>query len=192
MYPETMRYTKEHEWIDVQEGNTAKIGITDYAAHELGDIVYVELPQVGDEFEQGEAFGVVESVKAVSDMYMPVSGKVKEVNKELENQPELINNSPHDEGWIITIEISEDEDFAGLMSAEEYEQFLEEVGGEGKKKPKKRVTARRGSTSDDPEDEDDEEEEEELDGYVEEGAEDGESSHDRGGRGSGYDFGGER
>ena len=100
MYPESMRYTKEHEWIDVQDNNTARVGITDYAQKELGDIVYVELPTVGDEFEAGEAFGVVESVKAVSDLYMPIAGKVKEVNKELENQPELINQSPHEEGWI--------------------------------------------------------------------------------------------
>ena len=180
MYPESMRYTKEHEWIDVQDNGTARVGITDYAQKELGDIVYVELPTVGDEFEPGEAFGVVESVKAVSDLYMPVAGKVKEVNKDLENQPELINQSPHEEGWIITIELSEDEDLSSLMSAEEYDEFLNEVAGPGKKK-KKKTTAKNVRRTEDAED-DDEDEEEELDGFTEEGSDDDEM----GGRGGGH------
>jgi glycine cleavage system H protein len=181
MYPESMRYTKEHEWVEVQDnGTTARVGITDYAQKELGDIVYVELPTVGDEFESGEAFGVVESVKAVSDLYMPVSGKVKEVNKELENQPELINQSPHEEGWIITVAISDEEDLSGLMTGEEYEEFLNEVGGPSKTKKKKAgKNVRR--TEDDHDDDDDEEEE--LDGFTEEGSEDDELGGGRGGRG---------
>jgi glycine cleavage system H protein len=179
MYPDSMRYTKEHEWIDVQDNGTARVGITDYAQKELGDIVYVELPTVGDEFEPGEAFGVVESVKAVSDLYMPVTGKIKEVNKELENQPELINQSPHEEGWIITIELAEDEDLSNLMSAEEYDEFLNEVGGASKKK-KKNVVAKNVRRTEDAED-DDEDEEEELDGFTEEGSDDDEMGG-RGGR----------
>jgi glycine cleavage system H protein len=171
MYPESMRYTKEHEWIEVQDnGTTARIGITEYAQKELGDIVYVELPTVGDEFEQGEAFGVVESVKAVSDLYMPIAGKIKEVNKELENQPELINASPHEEGWIITIEISDEEDLSGLMSGEEYDEFLNEVGGGSKKK--KKSASKNSNKQVDEEDED--EDEEELDGFTEEGGDDDE------------------
>ena len=161
MYPESNRYTKEHEWIEVLDNGTARVGITEYAQKELGDIVYVELPTIGDEFEPGEAFGVVESVKAVSDLYMPVSGKVKEVNKELENQPELINQSPHEEGWIITIELAEDEDLSNLMSAEEYDEFLNEVAGPTKKKKKKgSVKANNTRNAEDPEDdvEDDDEE----------------------------------
>lgn len=180
MYPESNRYTKEHEWIDVQDNGTARIGITEYAQKELGDIVYVELPTVGDEFEAGEAFGVVESVKAVSDLYMPVSGKIKEVNKELENQPELINASPHDEGWIITIELSEDEDLSNLMTADEYDEFLNEVAGPSKKKKKSKSTKSNTRNAEDPEDDD--EDEEELDGFTEEGSDD-EDGGGRGGRG---------
>jgi glycine cleavage system H protein len=184
MYPESMRYTKEHEWVEVQENGTARVGITDYAQKELGDIVYVELPSVGDEFEQGEAFGVVESVKAVSDLYMPISGKVKDVNKELENQPESINASPHDDGWIITLEISDEEEISGLMSAEEYEEFLNEVGGGGDKKKKKKVAAKnKRSTEDDDEDED----EEELDGFTEEGGDDDDAGGGRGRASGGLD-----
>ena len=182
MYPDSNRYTKEHEWIEVLDNGTARVGITDYAQKELGDIVYVELPTIGDEFEPGEAFGVVESVKAVSDLYMPISGKVKEVNKELENQPELINQSPHEEGWIITIELAEDEDLSNLMSAEEYDEFLNEVAGPAKKK-KAAVKANKLSTEDP---EDDEGEEDELDGFTEEGSDDEEGGV-RGGTGGDED-----
>lgn len=184
MYPENNRYTKEHEWIDVQDNGTARIGITDYAQKELGDIVYVELPTVGDEFEAGEAFGVVESVKAVSDLYMPIAGKIKEVNKELENQPELINASPHDDGWIITIELSEDEDLSNLMTADEYDEFLNEVAGPSKKKKKAASTKSNTRSAEDPEDDD--EDEEELDGFTEEGSDD-EDGGGRGGRGGDED-----
>lgn len=184
MYPESMRYTKEHEWVEVQDNGTARVGITDYAQKELGDIVYVELPSVGDEFEQGEAFGVVESVKAVSDLYMPIGGKVKEVNKELENQPEMINASPHDDGWIITVEISDEEELSGLMSAEEYDEFLNEVGGGGDKKKKKAAAKNVRSTEDA---EDDAEDEEELEGFTEEGGDDDETGGGRGRARGGHD-----
>ena len=121
----------------------------------------------------------MESVKAVSDLYMPVSGKVKEVNKELENQPELINQSPHEEGWIITIELAEDEDLSNLMSAEEYDEFLNEVAGPTKKKKKKgSVKASNTRNAEDPED-DVEDDDEELDGFTEESSDDDEG----GGRG---------
>ena len=184
MYPENLRYTKQHEWIDVLEGNTAKVGVTDYAQHQLGDIVFVELPGVDDEFEQGEAFGVVESVKAVSDVYMPVGGKVKEVNTELENQPELINTSPHDEGWLCVIEITSEEEVAGLMTSEEYEEFVGELaekdGTDKDKKKKKDAKAKANVRVTEDSEDDDSEDEDELDGYVEEGegAEEDESSGD--------------
>jgi glycine cleavage system H protein len=167
MYPENLRYTKQHEWIDVQEGHTARVGITDYAQHELGDIVFVELPNVDDDCEQGEAFGVVESVKAVSDVYMPVGGKVKEVNVELENQPELINQSPHEEGWLISIEMSDEEELSGLMSAEEYAEFVGDLSEkEGDKKKAKK--AKKGNVRSTVDEADDDEEDDELEGYTEE------------------------
>ena len=174
MYPETMRYTKEHEWVEMQEGGVARVGITDYAQRELGDIVYVELPTVGDEFEAGEPFGVVESVKAVSDLYMPITGKVKDVNKELENQPEMINASPHEDGWILTIAISDEAEVGELMTADEYEEFLNEVGGSDKKKGKKAAPTKNVRRSEDDVD-DDTDEEEELEGFTEEGSDDDEA-----------------
>ncbi|MBI4862016.1 MAG: glycine cleavage system protein GcvH [Candidatus Riflebacteria bacterium] len=188
MYPENLRYTKNHEWIAVQEGRLARVGITDYAQHELGDIVFVELPSIDDEFEKGSTFGVVESVKAVSDLYMPVSGKVKEINGDLEQQPELINHSPHDEGWIVAIEMTDEEELAALMTSDEYEEFVGSLdeSGESKdtKEPKKKA---KKTSSDDPEADDDEDEEDELDGYTEEGeGGDDEGGHRGGGRVTGH------
>lgn len=124
MYPKEFRYTKEHEWAKA-EGARARVGITDHAQSELGDIVYVELPAIGREVKQGESFATVESVKAVSDVYAPVSGKVVEVNHKLEEQPELINKSPHDQGWLALIEMADPRELERLMTAEEYERFLE-------------------------------------------------------------------
>ena len=126
MYPENLRYTKQHEWIDVLEGKTARVGITDYAQHELGDIVFVELPGVDDEFEQGEPFGVVESVKAVSDVYAPVSGTVEEINEELPDAPEIINTSPYGDGWMIKIRITDAGELDGLMDAAAYQAHIAE------------------------------------------------------------------
>lgn len=124
-FPEELRYTKEHEWALI-EGNVATVGITDYAQDALGDIVYLELPEEGTEVESHEPFGVIESVKAVSDLYAPVSGRVIEVNKDLMDQPEIINEDPYGEGWMIKIEFDDPSELEELMTAEEYQQFIEE------------------------------------------------------------------
>jgi len=121
--PKDLKYTDEHEWVLV-EGNVATIGITDYAQGELGDIVFVELPNVDDEFKQGDAFGTIEAVKAVSDLFSPVSGKVVEVNEMLEDQPEIINSSPYDEGWMIKIELSDASEVDSLLSVEKYKDQI--------------------------------------------------------------------
>ncbi len=122
MYPENFRYTKEHEWVLV-EGETGTIGITDHAQQELGDIVYVDLPKVGARIEQGKALGSVESVKAVSDIYAPVSGEVLEVNAALADAPEKLNEDPHGAGWLVKLKLSDAAEAAGLMSAAEYESY---------------------------------------------------------------------
>ncbi len=123
--PEDYCYTEDHEWIAVEDGS-GKVGITDHAQEELGDIVFVEMPQEGDEFDKHENFGVIESVKAVSDVYTPVSGTVVEVNEELLDSPELINDEPYEGGWIIKIELSDETELDELMDAEEYQDYLEE------------------------------------------------------------------
>ena len=120
--PEELQYTRSHEWVRT-EGDTATIGITDHAQEELGDIVFVELPEEGATLDAGDSFGTVESVKAVSDLYTPVGGEVVEVNEALNDSPEKINEDPYGEGWIIKIQVSGDGD---LLSASDYEQFLEE------------------------------------------------------------------
>jgi glycine cleavage system H protein len=125
MYPEDYLYSKDHEWIMIQ-GNVGTIGITDYAQHELGDVVYVDLPEVGDTFEAGEPFGSVESVKAVSEIFCPVGGEVIEVNSKLEESPELLNASPHQQAWMIKIEITNTDELKELLSAEEYDEYLQE------------------------------------------------------------------
>ena len=128
MYPEDYLYSKDHEWISVQE-NIGIIGITDYAQHELGDVVYVDLPEVGDIFESNEPFGSVESVKAVSEVFCPIAGEVIEVNTKLEETPESINQSPHQQAWMIKVRISNPEELKELLSAEEYEEYLQEQAG---------------------------------------------------------------
>lgn len=120
--PEELQYTRSHEWVRT-EGDTATIGITDHAQDELGDIVFVELPETGATFDAGDSFGTVESVKAVSDLYAPVGGEVVEVNEALSESPEKINEDPYGEGWIVKIQVSGEAD---LLSASDYEQFLEE------------------------------------------------------------------
>ena len=117
--PENLLYTQEHEWIRV-DGNNAIVGITQFAQDQLGDIVFVELPEVGTLIEQETPFGVVESVKTVSDLYAPVSGTVKAINQELESNPEKVNNEPYESGWIIEIEISDKNELEKLMSPEKY------------------------------------------------------------------------
>ena len=120
--PEELQYTRSHEWVRT-EGDTATIGITDHAQEELGDIVFVELPEEGATFDVGDAFGTVESVKAVSDLYAPVGGEVVEVNEVLNDTPEKINEDPYGDGWIIKLRASGDGD---LLSASDYERLLEE------------------------------------------------------------------
>ena len=120
--PEDLQYTDSHEWVRI-EGDTATIGITDHAQDELGDVVFVELPDEGATFDAGESFGTVESVKAVSDLYTPVGGEVVEVNSALEDAPENINEDPYGEGWIVKLRIT---DRADLLSPEEYEKVVEE------------------------------------------------------------------
>jgi len=125
MYPADYLYSKDHEWISVQD-NVGTIGITDYAQHELGDVVYADLPEVGDTFEANEPFGSVESVKAVSEIFCPVSGEVLEINPRLTENPELINASPHQDAWMIKIRIADPEELHELLSGEEYEEYLQE------------------------------------------------------------------
>jgi len=118
-----LRYVESHEWVRV-EGGRARIGITDYAQDQLGDIVYVELPAVGKTFAKGAPFGSVESVKAVSELYMPIGGKVTEINSALENSPEVVNTSPYDGGWMILIEPSDAGDLNDLLTAQAYREKL--------------------------------------------------------------------
>lgn len=125
-YPESFRYTKEHEWVHA-EGNIATIGITDHAQHELGDIVYVDLPKVGSNAEAGKTFGSVESVKAVSDIYSPVSGEITEINEVLASAPETLNSDPHNAAWLIKVRMTTQDEIKQLMTAAEY---LEYVGAE--------------------------------------------------------------
>ena len=125
MYPTEYRYTSEHEWIKVS-GDTGTIGITDYAQHELGDVVFVELPAKGSRVEAGKTFGTVESVKAVSEIYAPVSGEVIETNGELSNAPELVNSDPHGAAWLIKIKLADPADVSKLMDAAAYQAFVSE------------------------------------------------------------------
>src|SRR6201981_1414222 len=122
-YPNDYRYTKEHEWVRV-EGDLIIVGITDYAQHELGDVVYVELPKPGAKLNAGESLGTVESVKAISDIYAPVSGEVAEVNSGLTETPETVNNDPHGKGWRIKLKLANPADLSKLMTAAAYEAFI--------------------------------------------------------------------
>ncbi len=122
-YPANLRYTKDHEWISL-EGNIATIGITDYAQHELGDIVYVEVDTIGKTLEAGAVFGTVEAVKTVSDLFLPVSGTITELNSTLGNAPELVNNDPYGEGWMVKMTVSNPADVEALMDAAAYEAVV--------------------------------------------------------------------
>lgn len=124
-FPKDLKYTKEHEWLKV-EGNIATVGITDYAQDSLGDVVYVELPQEGGSVTKNEPFGVVESVKAVSDLYSPVSGSVSEVNDAIIDSPEAINEDPYGDAWMIKVEIANPGELDDLMTADEYQKYVEE------------------------------------------------------------------
>jgi glycine cleavage system H protein len=123
--PKELRYSEEHEWVKV-EGEKVRVGITDFAQHELGDIVFVELPEVGAEVSADEPFGSVESVKTVSELYAPVSGKVVEVNEDLSDNPEFVNESPYEKAWMIVIEPSDVSEVDNLMSAEQYAEMIKE------------------------------------------------------------------
>ncbi len=125
MAVEGLLYTKEHEWAKI-EGNSATIGITDYAQQQLGEITFVELPEAGSQLQQSEEFAVIESSKAASDVYAPLSGKVTEINSRLETEPELINNDCYNSGWVCKIEITDKKGVENLMNAKQYEQFLKE------------------------------------------------------------------
>ena len=125
MYPDDYRFTKEHEWVSV-EGAVGTIGITDHAQHELGDIVYVDLPKVGAAISQGSTVGSVESVKAVSDIYSPVSGEVVEVNGALAETPEKLNEDPHGAAWLVKVKLSTPDEIKSLLSAEDYRKYIGE------------------------------------------------------------------
>lgn len=127
MYPTDRKYTKDHEWVELGT-DRPKVGVTSFAQEQLGDVVFVELPKVGDEVKAGNAFAVVESVKAVSDVYAPVSGTVVQVNEKLGESPELINQDPHGEGWIAVIQMTAPAEVDNLLSAEEYERLAREEG----------------------------------------------------------------
>jgi glycine cleavage system H protein len=123
--PEELQYTRSHEWVRTED-DTATIGITDHAQDELGDVVFVELPEQGVTFDAGDSFGTVESVKAVSDLYTPIGGEVVEINETLNDSPEKINEDPYGEGWIVKLRVSDEG--SELLSASDYEQFVEEEG----------------------------------------------------------------
>ena len=126
MVPADLRYTKDHEWVKV-DGDTATIGVTDFAANQLGDVVFVDLPPAGRTVEQFATFGVVESVKAVSDLYAPVSGEVVEANADLSGKPELVNSDPYGAGWMIRVRLGDATQVAGLLDAAAYEQLTAEA-----------------------------------------------------------------
>jgi glycine cleavage system H protein len=122
-FPENVKYSRDHEWIRV-EGQEAYVGITDFAQNELGEIVYVDIPTVGETLESGEIFGSIEAVKTVSDLLMPASGKVLEMNAELDDSPELVNKDPYGKGWIIKISIQKPEELDNLLTADQYKSFI--------------------------------------------------------------------
>lgn len=122
--PNDLKYSEDHEWVKV-DGNTVTIGITDFAQGELGDIVFVELPEEGDDMTQGESFGSVESVKTVSELYAPLNGKIVEVNEELEDSPELVNESPYEEAWMVKVELEDTSQLDNLLDADGYKAVIE-------------------------------------------------------------------
>mgnify|MGYP001627306455 CR=1 FL=1 len=122
-FPEELKYTKDHEWVRIV-GDVATVGVTDFAQGELGDIVYVEIETVGDTLSQGDVFGTVEAVKTVSDLYMPVSGEVLEINEKLESEPELVNKDAYGDGWMVKIRLSNPEEASALLSADDYRSLV--------------------------------------------------------------------
>jgi glycine cleavage system H protein len=122
-FPESLKYTKDHEWVRI-DGNVGTIGITEYAQGELGDIVFVELPSIGKSVEAGQTFGTVEAVKAVSDLYSPITGDVKEVNKEIQDSPELVNKEPYERGWMIKVTLTKPDEVKNLLDVEAYKKLI--------------------------------------------------------------------
>ena len=130
-YPGELKYTREHEWAAVEEGGRVRVGITDFAQDALGDVVFVDVPEQGTEVRAGEAFGEVESTKSVSDLFSPVSGRIVERNSTLEQSPELVNQDPYGEGWMIVIEVADPAELDDLLDAASYQRFAEEGPSEG-------------------------------------------------------------
>jgi glycine cleavage system H protein len=128
-YPDDLYYSKDHEWIRV-DGDRGTVGITDHAQQQLGDVVYVELPPPGSTYKAGESFGSVESVKAVSELFLPVAGEVLEANGALADRPEVVNTDPHGDGWMVVVQIDSADEFSTLMRAADYERYVKEEGGE--------------------------------------------------------------
>lgn len=124
MYPSEYLYSKEHEWIQV-EGETCVLGITDFAQHELGDVVFVELPEVGQSFDAHDEIGTIESVKAVAELYTPLAGEILEINEAVVDDPEVLNDNAHTDGWLVKLKIGANPDLSGLMNAEEYTEFID-------------------------------------------------------------------
>ncbi|MFH1428622.1 MAG: glycine cleavage system protein GcvH [Candidatus Margulisiibacteriota bacterium] len=124
-FPADIMYSKEHEWVKI-DGENALIGITDYAQEEMGDVVFVELPELGKDIEQMEELGVVESVKTISTVYSPVSGEVLEINEKLQETPEIINESPYEDGWIVKLALSDTNEVDDLMTADEYQEYIQD------------------------------------------------------------------
>jgi glycine cleavage system H protein len=124
-YPDDRFYARSHEWIRI-EGDTGTIGITDHAQKELGEVVFVDLPDIGEIFDAGQEFGTIESVKAVSELFLPIAGEVTEINKVLGDEPGAVNEDPHGDGWLVKVKVSSDHDMADLLSAADYEKFVEE------------------------------------------------------------------
>jgi glycine cleavage system H protein len=123
MVPDDRKYTQEHEWILI-DGDTATVGVTDYAANELGDVVFVELPETGEEFSQGDTVGTIESVKAVADLFLPVSGEIVAVNDAVVDSPELVNGSPMDDGWLLNVKLGDAGELDGLLDAAGYQELI--------------------------------------------------------------------
>ena len=128
MYPAEFRYSKEHEWVKI-DGDRAAVGITDFAQQQLGDVVLVELPEAGSSFAAAEVFGNIESVKAVSELFLPVSGEIVEVNQAAVDSPEMINKDPHGEAWLVVVKLTNPTELEGLLSVEDYQKYVEEEAG---------------------------------------------------------------
>ena len=121
--PDNLSYTKEHEWISIED-NIATVGISDYAQSELGDIVFVEMPNIDDVFDKNDVFGTIEAVKTLADLFLPVSGKIIEINESLESNPELVNSSPYNDGWLVKIEVKDVAELEDLLNSEDYENLI--------------------------------------------------------------------